>query len=83
MESLVEMVQIENSLRNYVNFTISNRFSWASKTLNPCASWDSGPWTPGATMESLMSENNTNLQCSAKLQVNFIPALNPLGLLKC
>ena len=29
MEFLVEMVQIENSLRNYVNFTPANGFSWA------------------------------------------------------
>ena len=27
MESLVEMVQIENSLRNYVNVTLGNGFS--------------------------------------------------------
>ena len=35
MESLVEMVQIDNSLRNYVNFTLGNGFSWAFKTLKP------------------------------------------------
>ena len=44
MESLMEMVQIENSLQNYVNFTPGNRFSWAFKTLKPV--------TPSATMES-------------------------------
>ena len=31
MESLVEMVQIENSLQNYVNFTLWNGFSLALK----------------------------------------------------
>ena len=51
MESLVKMVQIENSLRNYVNFTLWNGFSWAFKTLKPWASGGSAPWTPGATME--------------------------------
>ena len=35
MESLVEMVQIENSLRYYVNFTFLNGVSWAFKTLKP------------------------------------------------
>ena len=35
MESLVEMVQIENSLGNYVNFTLGNGLSWAFKTLKP------------------------------------------------
>ena len=35
MESLVEIVQIENSLRNYVNFTLGNGFSWAFETLKP------------------------------------------------
>ena len=38
MESLVEMVQIEKSLRNYVNFTLWKGLSWAFKTLNPLAS---------------------------------------------
>ena len=32
---LVEMVQIENSLRYYVNFTLVNGVSWAFKTLKP------------------------------------------------
>ena len=35
MESLVEKVQIENSLRNYVNFTLGNGLSLAFKTLKP------------------------------------------------
>ena len=35
MKYLVEMVQIENSLRNYVNFTLRNGVSWAFKTLKP------------------------------------------------
>ena len=35
MESVVEMVQIENSLQNYVNFTLWNGFSLAFKTLKP------------------------------------------------
>ena len=58
MESLVEMVQIENSLQNYVNFTLWNRFSWAFKTLKPMSFRGSGGllplWTPGATMDSPM-----------------------------
>ena len=28
-------IQIENSLQNYMNFTLGNRFSWAFKTLKP------------------------------------------------
>ena len=28
-------IKTENSLRNYVNFTLGNRFSWAFKTLKP------------------------------------------------
>ena len=54
MESLVEMVQIEISLRNYVNFTLWNGFSWAFRILKPRAPGGPAPWTPGATMESPM-----------------------------
>ena len=46
------MVQIENSLQNYVDSTLWNGFSWAFKTLKPWASRVSAPWTPSATMES-------------------------------
>ena len=35
MESLVEMVQIEKALQNYVNFTLWKGLSWAFKTLKP------------------------------------------------
>ena len=31
MESLVEMIQIENSLQNYVNCPLENVLSWAFK----------------------------------------------------
>ena len=54
MESLVEMVQSENSLQNYVNFTLWNGFSWAFKTLRPISYRGSAPWTPSTTMESPM-----------------------------
>ena len=48
-------IQMENSLRNYVNFTIWNRFSWTFKVLkpmsfrglrplDPCQGFC--PWTP-------------------------------------
>ena len=40
MESLVEMVQIENLLQSYVNFTLGgNRFSWTFKVLKPTNFW--------------------------------------------
>ena len=61
MESLVEMVQIETSLRNYVNFTLGNRFSRAFKTLKPMSfgglrplDLRGGPGGSGARMESPM-----------------------------
>ena len=44
MESLVEMVQIENSLRNYVNLASETGFLGLLKHWNPWAS--GGPWTP-------------------------------------
>ena len=55
MESLVEMVQIENSLQNYVNFTPGNGFSWALTTLKP----KSFPSMPGATMKMVQIENSS------------------------
>ena len=51
MESLVEMIQIENSLRNYVNFTLGNRFSWAFKTLKPISFRGLRPLDPCAKIE--------------------------------
>ena len=55
MVSMVEMVQIENSLRNYVNLTLGNRFSWALKALTPMSFLGLRPLeAPGATMESPM-----------------------------
>ena len=40
MESPVEMVQIENLLQSYVNFTLGgNRFSWTFKVLKPTSFW--------------------------------------------
>ena len=51
MESLVEMIQIENSLRNYVNFTLGNRFSWAFKTLKLISFRGLRPLDPGAMIE--------------------------------
>ena len=70
MESLVEMVQIENSLRNDVNFTLGNGFSEAIKALKPMSFRGLRPWTPGVTMESLMKKVQI-WQFSAKLHVHF------------
>ena len=75
MESLLEMVQIEKSLQNYVNFTLWKGFSWAFKHYNPWASGGSAPWTPGAMMESPMKivQIEANWQFSSRLHVNFTP----------
>ena len=75
MESLVEMVQIEKSLQNYVNFTLWKGLSWAFKHYNPWASGGSTPWTPGAMMESPVKivQIEANWQFSARLHVNFTP----------
>ena len=87
MESLVEMVQIENSLQRYVNFTLGNGFSWAFKTLKPVSFRGLRPLDPRCH-DGISDENSTNWQFSAKLHVNFTPDLQPsktgfLGLLKC
>ena len=74
MESLVEMVQIENSLRNNVNFTLWNRFSLAFKTIYPWASGGSAPLEPRCH-DGISDKNSTNWQFSAKLHVNFTPGL--------
>ena len=74
MESLVEMVQIEDSLRNYVNSTLWNVFSWVFKTPKPMnfrglRSLD--PWCH----DGISDGNSANWQFSAKLHVNFTPDL--------
>ena len=71
MECLIEMVQMKNSLRKYVHFTLWNGFSWAFKTLKSMSFGGSAPWTPRATMESPMKI----VQFSAKLHVDFTPIL--------
>ena len=73
MESLVKMVglQIENSLWNYVNFTLGNGFSWVFKTLKPMSFRELHPLDPGHDGISDEKKNSTNWQFSAKLHVNF------------
>ena len=85
MEYLVEMVQIENSLRNYVNFTLGNGVSLAFKTLKPMSFWGLPP-TPGAMMESLMKI--VQIDNSVRNYMWILPLILPsktgfLGLLKC
>ena len=70
MESLVEMVQIENSLQNYVNFTLRNGFSWAFKTLKPMSFQGPRPLDPRCH-DGIADEKSTNWKFSAKLHVNF------------
>ena len=65
MESLVEMVQIENSLRNYVNFTLGNGFSWAFKTLKPISFRELRPLDPWC-QDGISDENGTILWFSTK-----------------
>ena len=71
MESLVEIVQIENSLRNYVNFTVGNGFSWAFKTLKPMSFRGVRPLEPRCH-DGICDENR---QFSVKYNVNFTPDL--------
>ena len=72
MESLVEMVQIENSLGHYVNFILENRLSLAFKTLKPMSFRGFRPLDPWCH-DGIANENSTNWQFSAKLHVNFTP----------
>ena len=86
MESLVEMVQIENSLRNYVNFTLGNGFSWAFKTLKPMSFRGLRPLDPSAMMESPMKI--VQIDNSVRNYMWILPPILPsktgfLGLLKC
>ena len=62
-------IQIENSLRNYVNFTPGNRFSWAFKTLKPISFRGLRPLDLRCH-DGISDENSTNRQFSAKLYVN-------------
>ena len=75
MESLVEMVYTNwESLQNYVNSTLGNRFSWAFKTLKPISFRGLGPLDPRCH-DGISDENSTNRQFSAKLYVNSAPDL--------
>ena len=67
-------IQIENSLRNYVNFTLGNRFSWVFKTLKPISFRGLRPLDPQCH-DGISDENSTNRQFSAKLYVNSAPIL--------
>ena len=67
-------IQTVNSLRNYVNFTLGNRFSWAFKTLKPISFRGLRPWTPSAMMESPMKIVQID-NSVPKLYVNSAPDL--------
>ena len=65
--------QIENSLWNYVNFTLGNGFSWAFKTLKPLSFRGLNP-PPGPPVPWWnLWWKSTNWQFSARLYVNFAP----------
>ena len=66
MEPLVEMVQIENSLQNYVNLisTFWHGCSWAFKTLKPISFRGLRPLDPRCH-NGIFDENSTNRQFSA------------------
>ena len=86
MESLVEMVQIENSSRNYVDFTLGNRFSGIFKTLKPMSFRGLAPWTPGARMESPIKI--VQIDNSVRNNMWILPPILPSktgfhGVLKC
>ena len=68
-------IQIENSLRNYVNFTLGNRFSWPFK-LTHKASGDSSPVDPRCH-DGISDENSTKRQFSAKFK-HWKPRVNHL-----
>ena len=55
----VEMVQIDNSLQNYVNFTLGNGFSWAFKILKPMSFRGLRPLNPQCH-DGISDENFTN-----------------------
>ena len=67
MESLMKMValQIENSFRNYVNFTLRNGFSWAFKTLKPMSFRGLRPLDP-RWHDGISDENSTNCHNSVR-----------------
>ena len=65
-------IKIENSLQNYVNFTLGNRFSWAFKTLKPISFRGLRPLDPRCH-DGISDEKSTNQQFSAKLYVNSAP----------
>ena len=70
-------IQSENSLQNYVNFTLGNRFSWAFKTIKPISFRGLRPLDPRCH-DGISDENSTNRQFSAKLYVNSAPWSYPL-----